>query len=111
MLSQFQAHFTVRHGEIQSATLAGLEYHDFVNEAEQDAFLSKALTNKRLHHITDWRRTLTQASPVPVDVDAVGDFLNHMFGIQSSADTAAETVAEMISHNIIGEFLQRGIDL
>lgn len=80
--TQFQAHFSVRHGEIQSAALSGLEYHDFVDEASQDAALSQALVKTRLHHISDWRETLRSASPVPVDTDEVGEWLNHMFGIQ-----------------------------
>lgn len=79
---QFQAQFTVRHGEIQSAAFSGLEYHDFVDEASQDEALSQALVKKRLHDITDWRRTLKLASPIPVDTDEVGEWLNYMFGIQ-----------------------------
>jgi lipoate-protein ligase A len=82
MINQFRAHFTVRHGEIQSAAVSGLEYQDFVDEASQDALLSQGLVKKRLHHINDWIQTLTSASPVPVDAGKVGEWLNYMFGIK-----------------------------
>ncbi|KAK4135722.1 hypothetical protein BT67DRAFT_377023 [Trichocladium antarcticum] len=88
----FQANFTVRHGEITSAAVSGLEYHD--------------LTRQRLHYIQDWKRTLARASPTPVDTDVAGDWLNHMFGIETAADKASGAVAEMavgmISDSIVG---------
>ncbi|KAJ4307252.1 hypothetical protein N0V88_000633 [Collariella sp. IMI 366227] len=108
----FRAHFTVRHGEIQSANISGLEYHDFVDEVSQDAVLSQALAKQRLHYIKDWRRTLKQASPVPVDVDDVGEFLNHMFGIQTAAEKGGalfEMATDMVSHTLLGEFLDGNI--
>jgi lipoate-protein ligase A len=111
---QFRAHFTIRHGEIQSAALAGFEYHDFVDEASQDEILSKALVGTRLHHISDWRRTLQQASPIPVDVDGVGDWLNHMFGIRppdEKGGPVAQTVVETLSDTVVGEFLSGNIHL
>ncbi|EAQ84102.1 hypothetical protein CHGG_10506 [Chaetomium globosum CBS 148.51] len=103
----------IRHGEIQSATMAGLEYHDFVDEASQDEILSKAVVKQRLHYITDWRRTLQQASPIPVDVDDAGEFLNHMFGIQPPAENGggavAQTVVQTISDTVVGMFLDGDI--
>lgn len=95
--------------------MAGLEYHDFVDETSQDEILSKALVKQRLHYITDWRRTLKQASPVPldVDVDDAGDFLNHMFGIQPPADKGggalAQGVVQTISDTVVGAFLDGDI--
>ena len=95
--------------------MAGLEYHDFVDEDSQDAVLSNALAKQRLHYIKDWRRTLKQASPVPVDVDDAGEFLNHMFGIQpptpKGGGAVAEAVVQTISDTIVGEFLSGDIDL
>ncbi|KAH6848166.1 hypothetical protein B0I37DRAFT_415840 [Chaetomium sp. MPI-CAGE-AT-0009] len=109
----FKTHFGIRHGEIQSATIAGLEYHDFVDETSQDEILSKALVKQRLHYITDWRRTLKQASPVPVDVDDAGEFLNHMFGIQPPAEkgggAVAQAVVQTISDTVVGSFLDGDI--
>ncbi|KAL2128502.1 hypothetical protein VTI74DRAFT_9102 [Chaetomium olivicolor] len=109
----FQAHLTVRHGEIQSANISGLEYHDFVDEASQDEVLSKALAKQRLHYIRDWRRSLKQGSPVPVDVDDVGEFLNHMFGIPQPTEkggrTLSQVAVEMISKTLVGEFLNNNI--
>jgi hypothetical protein len=93
--------------------MGGLEYHDFVDEDSQDEILSKALVKKRLHYITDWRRTLEQASPVPVDVDDAGEFLNHIFGIQPSAKkgggAAAQAVVQTISDTVLGMFLDGDI--
>ncbi|KAL2197073.1 hypothetical protein P885DRAFT_36355 [Corynascus similis CBS 632.67] len=107
----FQTHLTIRHGEIQSANVAGLEYPDFIDETSQDAILSKALTHQRLHHIIDWRRTLEDASQIPVEVDQVGNFLNHMFGIQTptskGGETVAQTVEKTISGTTVGKFLKR----
>ncbi|KAH6622701.1 hypothetical protein F5144DRAFT_336571 [Chaetomium tenue] len=109
----FETHFSIRHGEIQSATMAGLEYHDFVDEASQDEILSKGLVKQRLHYITDWRRTLKQASPIPVDVDDAGEFLNHMFGIQPPAEkgggAVAQAVVQTISDTVVGMFLDGDI--
>ncbi|KAK4151989.1 hypothetical protein C8A00DRAFT_35359 [Chaetomidium leptoderma] len=110
----FHAQFTVRHGEIQSAAIAGLEYHDFVDAASQDEILSNALVKQRVHYIKDWSTTLTRASPVPVDVDDAGEFLNHMFGIRPPADkggAVAELMTGMISDTVVGEFLNGNIDL
>ncbi|KAK4121823.1 hypothetical protein N657DRAFT_599923, partial [Parathielavia appendiculata] len=76
---EFRAQFTVRHGEIQAADLAGLEYHYSVDDASQDVVLSNALVEQRLYYIEDWRSALRQASPVPVDVEGVGEWLNYMF--------------------------------
>ncbi|KAK3293577.1 uncharacterized protein B0H64DRAFT_216499 [Chaetomium fimeti] len=109
----FKTHFNIRHGEIQSAALAGLEYHDFVDETSQDEILSNGLVKQRLHYITDWRRTLKQASPVPVDVDDAGEFLNHMFGIQPPAEkgggAVAQAVVQTISDTVLGQFLDGNI--
>ncbi|KAK4248933.1 hypothetical protein C7999DRAFT_39922 [Corynascus novoguineensis] len=107
----FQTHLTIRHGEIQSANVAGLEYPNFIDENSQDAILSKALTHQRLHHIVDWRRTLEDASQIPVEVDQVGKFLNHMFGIQTltskGGETVAQTIEKTISDTAVGVFLKR----
>ncbi|KAL2143670.1 hypothetical protein VTI28DRAFT_10177 [Corynascus sepedonium] len=107
----FQTHLTIRHGEIQSANVAGLEYPDFIDETSQDAILSNALTHQRLHRIIDWRRTLEDASQIPVEVDQVGNFLNHMFGIQTptskGGETVAQTVEKTISDTTVGKFLKR----
>ena len=93
--------------------MAGLEYHDFVDETSQDEILSNALVKQRLHYITDWRRTLKQASPVPVDVDDAGDFLNDMFGIQPPAEkgggAVAQTVVQTVSDTVVGMFLHGDI--
>jgi lipoate-protein ligase A len=109
---QFRAQFTVRHGEIQAATITGLEYHYAVDDASQDVILSNALVKERLHHIQDWRSTLQQASPVPVDVDGVGEWLNHMFGIEASINqdggAVSDAVVQMISGTSIGKFLNNG---
>ncbi|KAL2160789.1 hypothetical protein VTH06DRAFT_986 [Thermothelomyces fergusii] len=109
----FRAHFTVRHGEIQSANVAGLAYAEPVDGASQDAIVSEALVHQRLHDVEDWRKTLREASQIPVDVDDVGDFLNHMFGIptrtsESGGGPVAQEVAKTISDTAIGKFLLDG---
>ncbi|KAK4102511.1 hypothetical protein N658DRAFT_447053 [Parathielavia hyrcaniae] len=108
---KFQAQFTVRHGEIQAASVSGLEYHYAVDDASQDVILSNAMVEQRLHHIKDWRSTLRQASPVPVDAEGVGEWLNHMFGIQTlshnSGGAMAEAVIKAISDTAVGRFLDR----
>jgi lipoate-protein ligase A len=115
LTAQFCAQFTVRHGEIQAASIAGLEYRYAVDEASQDVILSSGLVNERLHHIQDWRTTLEQASPVPVDVDGVGEWLNQMFGIEASATpeggTVSDSIVQTISGTAIGKYLNINTDL
>ena len=69
--------------------------------------------NQRLHYIKDWRRTLKQASPVPVDVDDVGEWLNHMFGIHTHAPfgggAVAAAVTQTISDTAVGALLDGDI--
>ncbi|KAL2024342.1 hypothetical protein VTK56DRAFT_8824 [Thermocarpiscus australiensis] len=104
----FQAHLTFRHGEIQSAAISGLEYHDFVDEDGQDKALSQALVKQRLHNLSDWRATLKSASPVLADADEVGEWLNHMFGIETpeeEGDFLGQTVVQSISDAIVGSYL------
>ncbi|KAL2179758.1 uncharacterized protein P884DRAFT_327603 [Thermothelomyces heterothallicus CBS 202.75] len=106
----FRARFTVHHGEIRSANVAGLKYADVIDEASQDAILGKALVHQRLHYVEDWRKTLGEASQIPVDVDDVGDFLNHMFGIRTPTSKGgggpvAQAVVQTISGTAIGKFL------
>ncbi|KAK4235777.1 hypothetical protein C8A03DRAFT_36363 [Achaetomium macrosporum] len=109
-----QAHFTVRHGDIQSAAVSGLEYQDSVDEASQNEILSKALVNQHIHHIKDWRTTLKQASPSPVDVDDAGEWLNHIFGIQTPGvkgdRSLAETTIEMIAQTKVAQYLSQNSD-
>ncbi|KAL2185558.1 hypothetical protein L209DRAFT_766288 [Thermothelomyces heterothallicus CBS 203.75] len=109
----FRARFTVHHGEIRSANVAGLKYADVIDEASQDAILGKALVHQRLHYVEDWRKTLGEASQIPVDVDDVGDFLNHMFGIRTPTSKGgggpvAQAVVQTISGTAIGKFLLSG---
>ncbi|KAK1754429.1 lipoyltransferase [Echria macrotheca] len=79
---EFSAHFTIRHGEIQTFSITGLRYTDDIDAASQDLALSQALVGQRIHHITDWRETLQSASSTPItDAQAVGGWLNTMFGL------------------------------
>ncbi|KAL2265781.1 hypothetical protein VTJ83DRAFT_6881 [Remersonia thermophila] len=99
----FRAHLVARHGEIQSVDIRGL------SGAEADATaLAAALVRQRLHHISDWRRALDEAGRGPVD-PGVGEFLNEMLGIRSSADASSASVAQMVEHIIsdtpLGRFL------
>ncbi len=68
---------------------------------------------QRLHHIKDWRRTLKQASPIPVDVDDVAEWLNHMFGIDThtpfGSGAVAQAVTQTISDTVVGAFLDGDI--
>ncbi|KAK0705622.1 hypothetical protein B0H67DRAFT_558186 [Lasiosphaeris hirsuta] len=75
--SQFRCHLTIRHGEIQDAAIAGLDYAD-----DADApYVSQNLVKQHLNRIVDWREALLLASPGQLgDIGPVGGWLNGMFG-------------------------------
>lgn len=79
---QFQTHMTIRHGEIQAASISGLSYVDDIDQPSQDQSVGQALVKQRIHHISDWRETLKSASPIPIaNSEPIGRWLNTMFGL------------------------------
>ncbi|KAL1882355.1 hypothetical protein VTK73DRAFT_1914 [Phialemonium thermophilum] len=78
----FGAYLTVRHGQVQEASLTGLSYGHDIDPPSQDRLLSDSLVGLTLYRVTDWRQTLQDASPSPLlDAEAVGSWFNDMFGI------------------------------
>ena len=75
--------FTVRHGKLQQVSVSGLLYNDDLDSTSQDEALARALDGQELHHIKDWTSTFYQASPVTLTDDAVGKWLNKLFGLES----------------------------
>ncbi|KAL1838773.1 hypothetical protein VTJ49DRAFT_2235 [Mycothermus thermophilus] len=105
----FRAHLVARHGEIQSVNIRGFSGTEASATVDADTpALTSALVNQRLHHTTDWRRTLEEATRAPVDPN-VGEFLNEMFGIRPSVDgknaSVAQMVEQIISDTPLGKFL------
>jgi lipoate-protein ligase A len=82
-----------------------------IDEPSQDEILSSALVKQRIHHIQDWRKAVQEASPVPVNVDQAGKWLNYMFGTQTPGEENGESVAQTVVHTVsntpVGEFLNR----
>ena len=74
--------FTVRHGKLQQVNVSGILYNEEVDSISQDEALGQALEGQQLHHIKDWALTISQASPVALANDAVGNWLNELFGLE-----------------------------
>ncbi|KAK3304677.1 uncharacterized protein B0T15DRAFT_250525 [Chaetomium strumarium] len=114
MSHKFRAHFTVRHGVIQSAKLSGLRYRNPDAGGSPDEILSKALVNQRIHHIKDWRTTLQQASSRIVDVNDLGEWLNDAFGLQTPGIkgdlSVADATVEMLAQTEVGRYLSKNTD-
>jgi lipoate-protein ligase A len=72
---------TVRHGQIQDAVLSGLKYGENLDGLSQDQAISKALAGRTLHEVEDWHKTLEEASPVPLQNEHVGQWLDGLFGV------------------------------
>lgn len=36
-----------------------------------------------MHHVADWREALEKASPVPIETEPVGDWLNSLLSVES----------------------------
>jgi lipoate-protein ligase A len=94
--------------------VSGLAFQDPVDDASQNAILSKALVNQRIYHIKDWRTTLKEASPSPIDVDDVGEWLNHIFGMQAPGvkgdRSLADATVELLAQTEVGRYLSRNTD-
>ena len=78
---QLDVSLTVRHGQLQDAHLSGLKYGDSIDGVSQDQAVSEALDGQALHEIRDWHEALGTASPVPLESDHVGKWLNGLFGV------------------------------
>lgn len=76
--------FTVRHGQIQDAKVAGLSYGESLDRLSQDQAISKAIVGRKLHEIRDWHEALEEASPVSLESEHVGKWLNGLFGVGGS---------------------------
>lgn len=74
---------SVRHGQIQEASFSGLSYRDDIDQTSQDQALSKALIGQSIHHIADWCEALRDASPLPVESEVVGGWLNSLLSIEA----------------------------
>ena len=61
-----------------------MTYGDAVDSISQDHALSQSLVNKTIYHVADWKELLMSASPVPLDEEAVGSWLNRLFGIDAT---------------------------
>jgi lipoate-protein ligase A len=83
MPADFRATLTVRHGQIQEASISGLGYLDTpADKARHDQTLGAALEGMHLIRIQDWAETLRNASPAPLnrdETDAVGAWLDSVF--------------------------------
>jgi lipoate-protein ligase A len=72
---------TVRHGQIQDAKISGLKYGESLDGLSQDQAISKALVGRTLDEIRDWHKALEEASPVSLESEHVGKWLNGLFGV------------------------------
>lgn len=81
---QFQLSFTARHGELQDVRIQGLPYNSAdaqVTAAAADFTLGLTLNGQHLHAISDWHRTLAEASLAPLDTSAaaaIGAWLDRL---------------------------------
>ncbi|KAK0634341.1 hypothetical protein B0T17DRAFT_481550 [Bombardia bombarda] len=107
----FQFNLTARHGEIQDAAISGLTYLDDVDSASQNQVLSQALVSQHLHRITDWREALGSASPVPVDSEPVGRWLNGIFLPLMSLSEPAQQDGLKVASTTEGRHHQKGQDI
>ncbi|KAI6358707.1 hypothetical protein MCOR25_007276 [Pyricularia grisea] len=74
VLPTFQAHMTIRYGKITECNFKGLVYD------REDTAVNEGLLGRELCSITDWRQTLAELSPAWMPNEAVGEWLNKVFG-------------------------------
>ena len=78
---QLEVSLNVRHGQIKDSKISGLGYGESLDGISQDQAISAALVGQTLHEIKDWNETLEEASPVSLESDGAGRWLNSLFGV------------------------------